>query len=50
MMMRATRIRIANATIGAWAASTRTMTRNGAGQLVPSVFMSTRERIPAPVP
>jgi hypothetical protein len=50
MMMRATRIRIANTTVAEWASSTRTMTRNGAGQFAPSLVGSMRERSAAPVP
>jgi hypothetical protein len=48
MMMRATRIRTANTAVEECSTSTRTIMRNGAGQLAPSLLMSTRERIAAP--
>ncbi len=48
MTIRATRIRTANTAVEEYSTSTRTIPRNGAGQLAPSLLMSTRERIAAP--
>ena len=48
MTMRATRISTANTAVEECSTSTRTIMRNGAGQLVPSLLMSTRARIAAP--